>query len=306
MQTEEFIKKVRVRGSLDDNEQSKDAIHAVFSTLRARISHEGGDNLAAQLPKELKDMWEKGIIEHLQRSVTGFERLDLGGFFARVADEVGFRDIQQSETVTRAVFITLQEQITPGAAIAVDKQLPNDIRDFWQSCAPKRATVEMAVETTEADVERKSLITTSPNLMSNTSTEETLATTPNFDIPTGYDVDMTVAQTEAQVRDMIGKARHVEPPSVERIQITPPVKARGNSGPGSEIYYRSDPEMTQEIEQMLYESAELESEDVDVFVQAGNVTLRGIVKSESVRDIAGKIAARALGVGEVRNELTIS
>lgn len=323
MQTEEFIKKVRVRAGLDDNEQAKKSIDSVFDALRARISHEGGDNVASQLPKELKEMWEAGLMEHLKRAVTGFERMDLGGFLAKVADEAGLQDIGQSETVTRAVFRTLQEQITPGASKAIENQLPPDIRDFWVSSAPQaEETTETPTVFVTEEVRTEMLIIGMPGSMTEYDEESEVAESNlRPDMPSGYDVDMTIAMTEAQVRDMTQKgqepygaqrlgevtegSKEVQPPSVDRIQMTTPPQSRGTAGPGSEIYYRSDPQLSQEIEHMLDEDEDLKAENIDVFVQAGNVTLRGKVKSNNQRESAGRVAAKALGVGEIRNELIV-
>jgi uncharacterized protein (DUF2267 family) len=135
MQTREFLEKVRTRAGLRSDRDAKMAVDGVFGVLRARISHAGGDNVAAQLPKELKELWEAGIVDHVVRSLQGIDRLNLDEFFGRAQDAAHLRDAAQAETVTRAVFLTLREQITPGAQYAIENQLPQDIRAFWQSIA---------------------------------------------------------------------------------------------------------------------------------------------------------------------------
>jgi osmotically-inducible protein OsmY len=70
-------------------------------------------------------------------------------------------------------------------------------------------------------------------------------------------------------------------------------------------HYRSDPELEKEIRELLASSQEVNAENIEVFVQTGNVTLRGTVKTPEERDAAGRIAARGLGVGEIFNELVV-
>lgn len=329
MQADEFIKKVRVRAGFDNNDQARKATTVVFETLRARISHAGGDNLAAQLPKELKDIWESGPLEHLIRSIKGVEHLDLGGFLARVAKEADLKDIQEAESVTRAVFMTLEEQITPGMIHAVEHQLPHDIKQFWMDCAPKEA-VELHEPLQEEPVigplEMEAPVETDAEMLATAGIK-------GGGLPTELDTEMIEAQTEAQVRDMAceceeysvseqwvedtgniaeepshfpRKEEEVEPPAVDRMDIITPAKEHEMvEGPGSPTHYRSDAELTEEIKQMLSDSDELDDKDIEVFVQAGNVTLRGSVKSHDEMHMAGHIAAKALGIGDIRNELEI-
>ncbi len=229
MQTEEFLKKVRVRSGLADNEKAKQAVDAVFGALRARISHEGGDNIASQLPKELRELWESGIVEHVARSLTGVERMNLNEFLARVQNTAHLADINEAEVVTRAVFITLKEQITPGAQVGLAHQLPEDIRTFWNQSMP---------------------------------------------------------------------------PEEERL---PPEGRYGSEeiGPSAVSVFRTDEQLAEEIEELLEESDDVDTEEIDVYVQQGEVTLRGVVRTSEAWEAAGRIASRVLGVTNVKNELTI-
>jgi uncharacterized protein (DUF2267 family) len=272
MQTEEFLKKVRQRATLADNDSAKRACEAVFETLRARISHEGGDNIAAQLPKELKELWESGVFEHVQRKIFGSERFDLGGFFAHIAQQLGLDDISHAETVTRAVFISMHEQLTPGAQQSISHQLPPDIREFWE--ASVSVTQEPPYEW-EAPV-------------------ETMEETP-----------ITFGETEAEISKQEEVSPSVPPPAKDRVTIAPPAEKGGVEGPASVEHYRSDAQLTEEIEEMLSESDELDPENIEVFVEAGNVTLRGSVKTPQEREIAIQIASEGLGVGEIRSELEV-
>ena len=270
MQTEEFLKKVKQRAGLVDNDSAKRASKAVFETLRVRISHEGGDNVAAQLPKELKDLWESDMLEHVRRKIMGGERFDLGGFFAHVAQELGLENITQAETITRAVFMSLNEQITQGARQSISHQLPQDIREFWESSIAEQGPPYEW----EAPVEEMP--------------QETIV----------------FAETEEEIKAKQGPTPTVHTPAMDRVTMSS--EHTGIEGPASAEHYRSDPQLAEEIEDMLYESNELDPGQIEVFVERGNVTLRGMVKTPQEREVAIRIASEALGVGEIRSELEVA
>ncbi|MCE5198809.1 DUF2267 domain-containing protein [bacterium] len=368
MQAEEFLRKVQDRAGLPEDPNhgpARRATEAVFETLRARISHQGGDNVAAQLPKELKDMWESGLLEHIQRAISGFERMDLGVFVARVSEKTNIDDMQKVENVTRAVFATLQEQITPGAREAVSHQLPPDLREFWETALSTQVgpPYEMEAPVQESYISRQHAEEAAEPM----AEEEVGARPwgPETDLPSGADVEMVTSGAEAQVRDIgegtdvrepgeeplteeagfeaegvrtdipeeamgirgeepeayeleegapegeavmshVPGEEEVHPPSEERVTMTmPPDELEGRTGPASEHQYRLDPELTREIEEMLESSDEVDASNIDVFVQAGNVTLRGHVKTAHERDTAIHVASKALGIGEIRSELDV-
>jgi uncharacterized protein (DUF2267 family) len=132
MQTDEFLKRVRQRAGLKDDKDAQRAIAGVFGTLRSRISHAGGDNMAQQLPKEIRELWEGSLAEHILRSLKGVERMDLKRFVSHVQDAAHIGDVVEAEMITRAVFMTLREQISDGERFAIAAQLPLDIRELWQ------------------------------------------------------------------------------------------------------------------------------------------------------------------------------
>lgn len=324
MQVEEFLKRVSGRAGLHSRDEAKKAADAVFVTLRFRIQHETGDNIAAQLPTGLKEMWEGGTMEHLKRALAGEEKMDLGGFLAKIAQQMGLTDVRDAETVTCAVFTTLRETITPGAQDKVSHSLPEDIREFWLSCTPMETPEEKHVCTvcgearetgTPTNIEEPGghvQVVSEAVLFESPKKEVTRPEMRDLDLPTGYNIDMREAENEAQAREVKEEApgmageHEVAPPAEERVEIVaPPGERSGVEGPGSDQYYRADVQLTEEIEEMLRESTELDAEHVNVHVQAGNVTLNGFVKSVKERDVATDLTARALGVGDIRNELCV-
>lgn len=316
MQAEEFVRRVRVRAGFRDNEQTQHGIDAVFRELRTRVSRDDGDTVAAQLPEGVKDMWESGTLEHLLREFTSVERTDLNNFLERVSERAHLDDTHHAKILTCAVFTTLREQITPGVQQAVSIQLPHDIREFFETCT----TVEVETETGPLEMEApvsgcmECVVASESEILRPEEEAGARPWGPETDVPTGADVEMVIAQMEASVRDM-KKEEHpkfehemeVQPPAAERVVEVPPPGKRetGVTGPADENYYRLDDDLTKEIEDLLESSDQLDPKHIDVYVQAGNVTLRGTVKSEEQREAANRLVAKALAVGEIRNELVI-
>ncbi|MCX6343782.1 MAG: DUF2267 domain-containing protein [Armatimonadetes bacterium] len=259
MQYDEFLKQVRLRGGLHNNDEARSAIRAVFETLKRRIVHDTGDNIKAQLPHDIQPLWESGFIEHISVKAGGTERMDLTAFLGRVADRLETNDFARVEIITRAVFTTLRQAITPGAQESVERELPEDLRGFWLACQPPEMPQEAHAPRQHTQKEEESYL-----------------------------------------------HAEVHPPSEERLEVIPPPGLhKPEEGPGSTTHYRLDPQLEQEIKELLDKSDEVEADKIDIFVQAGNVTLRGTVKTDDQRQTAGHIAAKALGVGDILNELSV-
>lgn len=99
---------------------------AVFHALRDRLTPEEADQVVAQLPQELKDVWLEG--EATERQPVKMDRQE---FYARVAREAGLQKTALARWTTLAVFAALKEQLTPGEAEDVMAQLPKDLKEDW-------------------------------------------------------------------------------------------------------------------------------------------------------------------------------
>jgi|GEM_PF-679146 len=274
MDAEEFLKRVSVRAGIHNRDQTRAATRAVFQTLRARILHEMGDNVVAQLPGGLKELWESGLISHAARSVIGFERMDLEEFIERIQNDPALRNIANARDVTCAVFTTLREQITPGAAQKLASELPEDIRAFWQSCTP---------ETTPEERPRRE-----PAAASEEMQGEVPVLGPEYDVPTGADIETGAPQTALP-------------------RMNPPEGQYGSEGigPSAAIVFRSDDQIESEVEDLLDANDEIDASTIDVEVHQGKVLLRGAVRSADERQIAEHIAREAIGTIEVIDELDV-
>lgn len=312
MQYDEFIKLVRERSEMAGRGDTENAIKSVFQTLRDRIVTQTWENVQSQLPHEFQQAMTMGFMEKMSDTVSGPTRMDLKSFIMRVADRLQTTDYNQAEKVTRAVFITLRQATTPGAQEEIERELPEDIREFWRQSQPPQMVQEASearTQTQEQPYEMEAPVIVGEEVCTVCGEVIVPPSTAEMTTQEGWHKhDVGEGAQPIETESMLGKEQeHVaHPPAEERVDVIPPMGAKDtNAGPGSETHYRSDPQLEQEIRQMLDENHEIESGDIDVMVMAGNVTLRGQVPSQGQREEAGKIAAKALGVGEILNEITV-
>ncbi len=266
MDAEEFWKRISVRSGIHGRDHVIAAAESVFDALRSRISLETGDNIAAQLPAEVKRLWEA------ERERAEFERMDLEEFLNRVQTQRGLTGPGNASTVVRAVFQTLQEQITPGAADKLASELPGDIREFWLESTPEERPIESPASQRHTGTEGQ-------------AQQETRALAEQYE---GGDGPELTSMTQEQRRG------------------SPPGEYTSNEiGPSAASIYRSDDQVRSEIEKLLEASDEVDAAEIDVEVRAGHVTLRGVVQSQDQRQAAKRIAHEALGVTEVEDAMQL-
>jgi uncharacterized protein (DUF2267 family) len=107
-------------------EVAKRATASVFHALRDRLMPREADQLKAQLPRDLKEVWEEG--ERADRSPL---KLSREAFFERVKAETQASSTRDVRWMTLAVFAALKEQLSPGEAQDVYAQLPKDLKELW-------------------------------------------------------------------------------------------------------------------------------------------------------------------------------
>jgi len=122
-----FYRNVRdAIGETASHESAKRATAAVFHALRDRLTPDEADQVMAQLPRELKEVWEAG--EAPERRPV---KLDREEFYARVQRDTGVASSREGRWLTLAVFMALQKQLSPGEAEDVLAQLPKDLKEVW-------------------------------------------------------------------------------------------------------------------------------------------------------------------------------
>jgi uncharacterized protein (DUF2267 family) len=113
-------------------ESAKRATAAVFHALRDRLTAEEADQVMAQLPAELKEVWEEG-----ERAGRRPVKMNREQFYQRVRDGAGVASNGEARWVTLAVFGALQKQLSPGEAEDVLAQLPKELKELWaEASAP--------------------------------------------------------------------------------------------------------------------------------------------------------------------------
>jgi uncharacterized protein (DUF2267 family) len=120
VQYDEFIRSV-AQGAGIPWEDAERVAAATLQTLAERITGGEAEDLAAQLPQELKP--------HLTGVREEAEQFDVDIFVARVADRAG-TDPDQALAHVGAVFATLREAVTSGELDDIASQLPDGLRDL--------------------------------------------------------------------------------------------------------------------------------------------------------------------------------
>jgi uncharacterized protein (DUF2267 family) len=116
----EFLESVTVRGGLSP-EQAERLTEVTLTVLADRISAGEAEDLAAQLPKGVRD-WLVSREEPAQK-------FDLEEFVRRVSERAAV-DLDTATRGARAVLSTIRRAVTTGEFEDVLAQLPKEFREF--------------------------------------------------------------------------------------------------------------------------------------------------------------------------------
>jgi uncharacterized protein (DUF2267 family) len=114
-----------------DGQRAEAVTFTVFQELRDRLTpHEAGD-VAAQLPKGLRRLWQEG-----DRPDRKVRRTREAEFIGRVRLHAALPDEGEARRAVRAVFAVLQRLLgsrggVEGEAWDVFSQLPKDLKKLW-------------------------------------------------------------------------------------------------------------------------------------------------------------------------------
>lgn len=131
MTTQSFYRTVMDTSKDRNLDTAKQATAAVFHALRDRLTPGEADQVLAQLPRELKMVWEEG--DEPERKPLKMHRDE---FLERVRRETGLASTQEARGVTLAVFAALKRQLSSGEAGDVLDQLPKDLKEVWVEASP--------------------------------------------------------------------------------------------------------------------------------------------------------------------------
>jgi uncharacterized protein (DUF2267 family) len=126
MTTQAFLRTVMQTSGQDSREVARRATAAVLQALRDRLTPAEAEQVVAQLPLELKRLWEVGEDEG-PRPI----KMHRDEFYERVRLEAGLASSRDARWMTLAVFAALKEQLSPGEAEDVLAQLPKDLKEVW-------------------------------------------------------------------------------------------------------------------------------------------------------------------------------
>jgi uncharacterized protein (DUF2267 family) len=126
MTTQTFYRTVMATSGDKNRDTARRTTAAVLHALRDRLMPEEADQVAAQLPHELKEVWAEGEPSARRPLKTHREE-----FYERVRREAGLESAAQARWSTLAVFAALKEQLSSGEAEDVLAQLPKDLKEVW-------------------------------------------------------------------------------------------------------------------------------------------------------------------------------
>jgi uncharacterized protein (DUF2267 family) len=130
MNTQAFYRHVREHVDGLGMEEAKQATAVVLRALRDRLTREEAEQVAAQLPAPLKEVWVTG-----DRPGRRPVKLRRDEFLQRVKHEAGLLSGAAARRLTEAVFSALKAQLSPGEAEDVVAQLPKDLKEIWTGAA---------------------------------------------------------------------------------------------------------------------------------------------------------------------------
>lgn len=134
MKAHEFFAEVARRVRCDQA-RAEALTTVVLQELRDRLTPGEAADVAAQLPRELKRIWQDG--ERPDRPVPHVHAFE---FIGRVRNRAALPDEEEAERAVRAVFRSLQLALgsptgQEGEAWDIYSQLPKDLKKLWVASA---------------------------------------------------------------------------------------------------------------------------------------------------------------------------
>lgn len=134
-----FIREVASRLRADE-QRAEGLTGVVFTELRDRLPPKEADDVAAQLPADLKKLWN-GV----DRPPSGIRKIHAPEFVGRVRQAAGLPDDAEAMRAVRGVFGTLQLLLgspsgMEGEAWDVFSVLPGDLKRLWLESANRDAS----------------------------------------------------------------------------------------------------------------------------------------------------------------------
>jgi uncharacterized protein (DUF2267 family) len=136
MNKDQFIKKVMEIAGVKNKADAEKSIHIVLSMLSHRLLPMEAKDCEAQLPEELKEMWKNDVwfTNFCKMSGKKINFRHKYQLLSLIENELLRENLTISaETITKAVFHVLKEQITPGESFDISLSLPEELRNFYKA-----------------------------------------------------------------------------------------------------------------------------------------------------------------------------
>lgn len=128
MQYDEFIQKVQERGGFENREDTVRVVFAVLGTLGEKIYRTEERQLAAQLPKELKNAFYQ--YQAVERGRGDLGNYTLEEFYNRVKARADI-SFQEAPRQSKIVIGVLKEAVSAGEIEDVVRELPEEFRQLF-------------------------------------------------------------------------------------------------------------------------------------------------------------------------------
>ncbi len=127
---QEWLKEVKDKGELADEDAAYHVLRTVLHQLRDRLTLEEAVNLGAQLPLIVRGLFFEGWRPHkVPRKIRSKEK-----FLEEIAGEV-LPHTYPVEWAVTTVFSLLTHHCDPGEIADVIDQLPADLKELWPETA---------------------------------------------------------------------------------------------------------------------------------------------------------------------------
>lgn len=136
MNKDQFINRVMYLGNIQDKHVAEQGLKIIFGILSHRLQEEGAKDVESQLPEELKKHWTQDVWVSSFYKLSG-KRLNfrhMSQMMSLIENEIKRDNLPlHAESLTRAVFHTLKEQISPGETADIVAQLPEEIKEYFKA-----------------------------------------------------------------------------------------------------------------------------------------------------------------------------
>lgn len=136
MNKDEFIKKVMIYANIENKEIAERGVQIVFSLLSYRLTEGEQKDVEAQLPQDLKRIWNNRVwaVNFFRLSGKRLKYRHKIELMSLVENEIKREKLpMHAESLTKAVFHALKENISFGESEDIAHMLPKDVREFYKA-----------------------------------------------------------------------------------------------------------------------------------------------------------------------------